>query len=191
MNEQAGQQTHNPAAVRIRALTKKANNGDEKALAELRGLLGAAEWDSLVKQFGDMAKNAEKELLAKFTGKNALLVECIRRRLESMRAELSGPSPTPIERLLVQRVVASWLQVYHADCMIAMNLEKSLGTCEQLARLQDRAHKRFLSTVKTLATIRRLALPIKVDVNVAGTVTTKAPDRTSTPRRLLPIGSDN
>ena len=37
-------------------------------------------------------------------------------------------------------------------------------------RRQDSAHRRFLSACKTLAVVRRLALPVKIDVSVAASV---------------------
>jgi hypothetical protein len=42
----------------------------------------------------------------------------------------------------------------------------SLVQSEHAQRRMDRAHRRFLNTVKTLATVRRLALPA-VQINVA------------------------
>jgi len=46
-------------------------------------------------------------------------MNCMPPSWDAMRTELAGPRPSPIERLLVQRVVACWLQVYHADAMAA------------------------------------------------------------------------
>ena len=185
-------ETQNRDADRLRSLAKLANKGDEAALNELRALLGTAEWDVLVNRFGDMAELAETALLAKCYGSHKLLVECTRSKLEAMRLELSGSSPTLIERLLAERVVASWLHACHADYQAAENSENSVGMSVQLAHIQDRAQKRFLSAVKTLAVVRRLALPIKVDVNVAGTVTTKTAEKASTPRhRFSAVGIEN
>jgi len=52
-------------------------------------------------------------------------------------------------------------------------------------RRQDRAHRRFLSAIRTLATVRRLALPTLVAVNVTGMVAREAePALESRPLRL-------
>lgn len=40
-------------------------------------------------------------------------------RLAKLRRELLGPSPSPIERLLVDRIVICWMQVHHADWLAA------------------------------------------------------------------------
>jgi hypothetical protein len=41
--------------------------------------------------------------------------EAIYAKLDSLPAELLGANPTPVERLLAERVVACWLQVQDAD----------------------------------------------------------------------------
>ena len=66
-----------------------------------------------------------------------------------------------------------WLQVHHADLVAAQAREATMPQCEYLQRRQDRAHRRYLSALKALSTFRRLALPIQVDVKVAGTVETR------------------
>jgi hypothetical protein len=42
----------------------------------------------------------------------------------------------------------------------------SVAQSEHAQRRMDRAHRQFLSTIKTLATVRRLAIPA-VQINVA------------------------
>ena len=88
--------------------------------------------------------------------------------MELLRAELLGPTPTPLERLLVERVVACWLQVQDADVRYAQAKNPSFALGDYLQRRMDRAHKRFLTAARTLALVRRLALPVLVQqVNVA------------------------
>ena len=93
-----------------------------------------------------------------------------------MRADLAGPNPTPIERLLVERVVACWLQVQDADVRYAQAKDLSLKWYEYCQRRMNHSHKRYLSAVKTLALVRKLAVPVlqvniaKKQVNVAGAV---------------------
>jgi hypothetical protein len=54
----------------------------------------------------------------------------------------------------------------------------SLQQGDYLQRRQDRANRRVNAAVKSLATVRRLALPIRVDVTVAGSVETKPAEPT-------------
>lgn len=98
--------------------------------------------------------------------------DALQRELEKKRAELSGENPTPIERLLIERVISCWLQVQHADLVVAQSKSVSHAAGDYNQRRQDRSNRRFLAAVKTLATVRRLALPIRFDVNVAALVNT-------------------
>jgi hypothetical protein len=81
-----------------------------------------------------------------------------------MEFELAGPDPTPLESLLVQRVLICWLRLHLA--------EFNAGTCgtdsttEAFQRQLERANRLYLSSVKMLATVRRMALPLRVDLNL-------------------------
>ena len=147
-------------------LTGRAQKGDKAALPALRALLqDPATVDALG---GDLARQAQLSLINKFSGKNLLLQEALPRKLELLRAELGGPSPTPLERLLVERIVSCWLHLHHLEIVFAQrdSLSLELGTYYQ--RSIDRAQKRYLAAIKALAVVRRLALPVLVaQVNVA------------------------
>lgn len=84
-----------------------------------------------------------------------------------MRGELAGPNPTPLESLLVGRVVACWLQVQDADLRYVQGQKEcNIAQGEYNQRRQDRAHKRYLSAIRTLARVRKLALPV-LQINIA------------------------
>jgi len=139
-----------------------------------------------------MASYTEEMLLKQKNGENLLLHEVRTAQLESLRTELAGPHPSPIERLLVERVVACWLQVCVADYGAAQRGSHTFVQGDYDQRRQDRAHKRFLSAVRTLATVRRLALPIRVDVSVAGTFETTITASAMAPDRFrLPVSVSN
>jgi len=153
-------------------VTERARQGDQTALPSLRLLLqDPAAVDYLG---GDLAREAQRMLIDRYSGTDLLLKEALSRKLELLRAELSGPNPTPLERLLIERVVACWLQVQDADVRFAQAKNLSLEWGDYYQRRMDRAHKRYLSAIKTLATVRKLALPVlqvniaKKQVNVAG-----------------------
>lgn len=57
----------------------------------------------------------------------------------------------------------------HADYQYGSANDITLEHGDYLQRQQDRAQRRYLAAIKCLATVRRLALPIKLDVNVSGT----------------------
>lgn len=70
---------------------------------------------TMCEEFGNPAKRAERELVQKLDGDQLLHRESHTLKLEAMRSELARPDSTPLEKLLVERVLVCWLQVYHAD----------------------------------------------------------------------------
>jgi hypothetical protein len=147
----------------LNALVKRAEKGDPSTLPALRRLLGDPEAVGL---FGDLAKLAENSFVRAAAGDNLLFQESLTRKLELLRAELAGPNPSPLERLLVERVVACWLQVQDADVRYAQATNLSGQRLDDFLKRMDRAHQRYLSALKTLALVRKLALPV-LQVNIA------------------------
>jgi hypothetical protein len=81
--------------------------------------------------------------------------------MESLRAELLGPDPTPVERLLVDRVAACWLQVQEADIRDGLAAGRyEPGLSKYLVGRATAAHRRYLSALKTLELVRKLAVPV-------------------------------
>lgn len=157
------------ATKQLRELSDRVNSGERSALTDLRAALEKYPWMSSV-MGGNLAYQAETSLMNAMYGDQTAAKEALQRELEKKRAELSGENPTPIERLLVERVVSCWLQVHHADLIVAQSNSGSHAQGEYNQRRQDRSHRRFLEAVKSLATVRRLAIPLRLDVNVAALV---------------------
>lgn len=157
------------ATKQLRELSDRVNSGERSALTELRTALDKYPWMSSVLG-GNLAYQAETSLVNAMFDNQIAAKEALQRELEKKRAELSGENPTPIERLLIERVISCWLQVQHADLVVAQSKSVSHAAGDDNQRRQDRSNRRFLAAVKTLATVRRLALPIYVDVNVAAVV---------------------
>jgi hypothetical protein len=138
----------------------------------LRELLKAPEAVDLCG--GDLARLSQRTLIAKFSGKNLAFREALLRKLDVLRAELAGPEPTPVERLLAERVVSCWLHLHHLEQIYSQKDSMSLELGDYYQRSIDRAHKRCLAAVKALAVVRRLAVPVlqlnfaRRQVNVAG-----------------------
>jgi hypothetical protein len=148
---QVAQMGHLPAAQRLRELFQR--HGDE--LVALAG--------------GDLAAQVQKILIRRAVplddalGRQALIA-----KVRQLAAELAGPSPTAIERLLAERAAICWLDVHAADLLLAERWGEDLGSAHAtvLDRYRDRAHRRFLGALKALAQVRRLAVPV-LQVNVA------------------------
>lgn len=91
------------------------------------------------------------------------------RRLKELRAfaaEIAGPNPTPIERTLAETAALAWLAARFLDVNDFTAEDRSIGQALCAMRRVDAARRRYLSAIRTLATVRKLALPAMVQVNV-------------------------
>jgi len=77
------------------ALADRAQKGDTTALPPLRELLKEPAVVDMLG--GNLAKQAQLTLINKFSGQNLLFRESLTRKLDLLRDELAGPSPTPLE----------------------------------------------------------------------------------------------
>jgi hypothetical protein len=147
---------------------RRAEEGDRTVLAELRPLVDATPglWD----RAGDVAGFARRAWTDLVGTTNQFIVEAVEHKAEELRQELLGDAPTPLERLLVERVVLCWIQVHYLEAIYARQLGQSGGMSWAAdaghQRRQDRANRRYLSAIKTLAQVRRLLVPA-VQINVA------------------------
>ena len=154
------------------ALADRAQKGDTTALPPLRELLKEPAVVDMLG--GNLAKQAQLTLINKFSGQNLLFRESLTRKLDLLRDELAGPSPTPLERLLVERIVACWLHLHHLEAIYSGKEGMSLDLGSYFQRCITSAQKRYLAAIKTLALVRKLAIPVlqvniaRKQVNVAG-----------------------
>ena len=142
------------ALERLQSLVKRAEQGDASALPELRAALDTNPW--IWERYGDLAQQSQAAWLQLIAGPNLLLRESVERKTEQLRAELAGPGPSPLERLLVERVIACWLQTQYADAAYAQQQNPSPGQHTAALKRQAGSHQRFLHAIKTLATVRKL-----------------------------------
>ena len=160
------QDNEDPILERLRQLVQRAEQGDETVLPELRAALDVNPW--VWQRYGDLAKQSQAAWLQLVAGRNLLLLESARRKAEQLRAELAGPAPSPLERLLIERIVSCWLQTNYADSAYAQ-LPKGTNPAQHTAALQrqNSAQQRYLQAVKALATVRKLLRPGLSPVDLA------------------------
>jgi hypothetical protein len=138
-------------------LLKRAEAGDRSVLPQLRRALDGA--PDLWRGYGDLAAHAEASLAMLAAGPNLLLAESLKRRLAELKAELGGESPSPLEKLLAERITATWLQVNYFDGLVAQAGGAGEARLRALQRQQDAAHRRHLAGVRQMAVVRRLLRP--------------------------------
>ena len=159
----------------IRDLVKRASNGDRTTRPEILALLADGDRGLYYQEtYGSSADWLRQSIVKKAAGENVLSQEAIRQKLDCVRSELEGPNPTPIERILAERATLCWALVNWYENSYQNIESMSLSQADFHQRRIDRAHARFLSAVRTLAQVRKLALPAlqvniaKNQVNVAG-----------------------
>jgi hypothetical protein len=127
----------------------------------------ASEGFNRAQDYGNLGRQSEAAWLQLIAGKNLMLHESTRRKAEQLRAELAGPAPSPLERLLVERVVACWLQVHYSDAAYAQLKGATPAQHTAALRRQNSAQQRYLQSMRALATVRRLLRPAPAPVEIA------------------------
>lgn len=149
-----------PLTQEMQDVLFRAQQGDLTVLPALRILLdNRAE---LWKEVGDLSKHSEMTLLSMVAGNNLLAKEAISRKLNELRLELGGTSPTPLERLLIDRIALCWLHLNFLEIDAMASLGKDRGmtqTSVYAQRRLDSAQRRYLQAVKGLAAVRKLLPP--------------------------------
>lgn len=90
---------------------------------------------------------------------------CVEQRMTGLKARLSRENQTPLESLLIQRIVMCWLDVQDHELRYSNLGDTTFANYEFRSRMLDRAQKRYLSAVKALAFIRKLEIPA-IQVNI-------------------------
>jgi hypothetical protein len=151
----------------LRPLIAQVNEGDEEAPHRIRRALEETP-DSAQILSNIVAKRAERIFVGRICGDDLLLKEALSLQLQEMRKEVAGPDPSPLERLLAERVVACWLQLQHAEAAYAARLGKPTTSQDEYhQRRLDRVHRRYVAAIRSLAQVRKLLTPKVTQINLA------------------------
>lgn len=146
-----------------REIMKRAELGDTSVVPALRKML--REDDDELLDAGHLARMA----LARAASKEGDLLtrEIYIRQMEKDAEELAGPNPSPLEKVLAERIAISRFRCYYYECLCVMGLRKdTLNLDAHKHKRLAAAQRDFLSSCRALAQVRKLELPF-VQVNVA------------------------
>ncbi len=144
-------------------LVHRGMTGDRTVLPAIRQLLETR--PALWREVDSLTARVEQAWMALLAGPDLVAQEILVRQLQTLKQELEGPQPTPLERLLIERIAVCWLQVQHADLVATRHRQRSETWVQQR---QDRLQGRLLAAVKALAQVRKLLRPgPMVQVNIA------------------------
>lgn len=143
-------------------LIDRAQDGDEDALPLLRKVLDEV---PRVARIIDLARNAERGLIEKMSGDDVFTQEAIPRNLKAMRGEIAGENPSLLERLLAERITVCWLELQYFQAIYTQNLGNlSINQSDYHQRRIDKAHRRYLSSIKALAQIRKMGPALQINI---------------------------
>jgi hypothetical protein len=156
-------------------LINRASKGDQSCLPAIQALLADGDRGEFYREaYGSPAEWLRKSIIKQAAGKCVVSEEAISQTLDKVRSELEGPNPAPIERLLAERASLCWALVNWYETLLQLAENMSIAQADHYQRKIGRAHGRFLSAVRALAQVRKLALPTlqlniaKNQVNMAG-----------------------
>lgn len=160
----------------LQTLADKAEAGDKEAWRKLRVAVRESS-PEVIARASDFRRGAERLLIRTISAGNPLKEEALEVRLSHMRAEIAGANPTPLEVLLTERVVASWLLVEILEALVSLELTRGVeerlppSYLFQLAKLLESVQRRHLASTQALARVRKLqsntpGIRVNTQVNV-------------------------
>lgn len=132
----------------FKKLVQRVRRGDTEAVLLLQKTLD--QHPELWQKLGNIAAMTRSVVIKSLANGDRLLEESIERKADEMEQELTTEGVTPLYRLAVQRFVATWLQLQHADAAAAKSSNGSLQQAKFWAHRQDQAGKRYERALKTL-----------------------------------------
>ena len=100
----------------LEVLSNKAEEGDKAARRELKQKLRVSS-PAVIARASDVSRRAQHVLIATASGGSVLTQYALSWRLDVMREEIAGDNPTPLEVLLTEQVVSSWLWLTLFDAL--------------------------------------------------------------------------
>lgn len=158
-------------------LVRRANGGDKESLSVLRKALDSEYAESLIEIAGNLADKLEESTLNAMLGDSQEGTRLVLlKKLKQMRAELGWNDSPKLERVLIERVCQTWLYLHWLEMADTQSKNRPSELVKHEADRIERAERRHLRAVKMLATVRKMALPLRIDLKAELTVKeTKAP----------------
>lgn len=146
------------------AYVKAANQGDKNALTKLRKELSGSHADALIASVGDLAYQVERAALERL-GDQEGAKAAVQAKLGRMRRELGWGASSGMERLLIERVAQTWLHLQLLELADAQSFNRPPESEKYGDEKIARAERRHLNAIKTLAQVRKMALPMRIDLS--------------------------
>jgi len=151
----------------------RAQDGNRSALPIIREHLASRPGNYW--QLVEYSRVVQNTQVKSYTGEGLYVHEVMYEVIERLRSDLGGEDASPLESLLIERIISCYLHVNFAEnaCAETIGAGERLEVVEYKQKRLDRAHKRYLAAVKALAQIRKMGPAIQINIarkqlNVAG-----------------------
>lgn len=138
----------------LNAKLKLANSGDKEAISWLRRFLD--NHPHVWHRMGDLSVMSENAWISLISNDDALAAESIRRQLNTLKAELMEESTTAMEKLLVDSILATWLEIHYLRSVDAGSRSRTVTQASLLTKRLESAQRRHHSAMKDLLMFRKL-----------------------------------
>jgi hypothetical protein len=78
--------------------------------------------------------------------------------------ELAGPNANPAERLLAEQAILDRWYLRHREMEFTANTDATISVMVYRCKVMESAHRRYLASLKALATIRKLSVNLSINV---------------------------
>jgi hypothetical protein len=103
---------------------------------------------------GDLAKYAQFSIIKVIAKGNQLIAESVKKKADELRRDLSGENPSPLEKLAIERVIATFLELQFVDVKHPADSGQNLANARYVVQLKVGVQKRFDAALKSLLLIR-------------------------------------
>jgi len=134
-------------------IVDRAEAGDREVLPALRDLLRKE--TGAIEALGNISVIARKALLKQCSGGSLPREEAQSLFLQELVGEVAGPDPSILEKLLAEQIGLCWLHLRLLETSYAQLGEHTASWGAYTQRCIDRAHARYLRTIKALVQIRK------------------------------------
>lgn len=136
----------------LQQLVERAQHGDPSVLPRLRAIID--QHPQIWQYAGNVAGMAELAWIKVIASEHPLIAESIKLTAAAMKAELLGPAPTSLERLLIDDIIANWLELKYRQCVAATVHNGSLAQAAFHVKSLESAERRHQAAVRTLVEVR-------------------------------------
>ncbi len=120
---------------------------------------------------GDVGLQAQASWIALIAGRNLHMKECTARRVSELKQQLAGDSPpSPVEALLIERVISAWLRIGYTEAREGQRVETSLRWARFELERQAVADRQLRAAIDALESYRKAYRPIAVELRQAEAV---------------------